>query len=563
MRYLRLKIIATSIIVFSLTVLNLNMATSLPVENKINTKNLLPFNSNNGNGNGKSDDKGNSNKGSDKSQNDKGNSNQNSGTSTTTTNIQNSTTGSGNTKSEDKKQNLKENSISANQSKTKNIVDEKKFKSASLIKGQSSKKTVNKKAEKLKFPKSDPKCGELANKGKSQKSTENSEIVECADYIVVFKPGTASGQIDKITGNINAQVKRKFTKVINAALIHANPNKIAALTKNPNVSLVEQDATVTTSEIQPGPSWGLDRVDQRNLPLSKSYDDLYNTGSNIPVYVVDTGIYAAHSDFDSRVTAGFSVISDGIGSNDCNGHGTHVAGTIGGKTFGIAKTVTLIPVRVLNCSGSGTYSGVIAGLDWIATNHPSGVPAVVNMSLGGPASSSVDIAVNNLVNRKITVVIAAGNSNADACNFSPARVTSAITVGATEPNDARASYSNFGTCLDVFAPGSAISSTWIGASGATNTISGTSMASPHVAGISARLLASNTSLSPAQVENLIKTGATPSVVSNSGPGSLNLLAFSLISADGTITNPDASPTPQPSPTKKSSNGKGKKQGLSR
>lgn len=528
-----------------------------------NASTVITSNTNNSTNNGKSEDKGNSNKGSEKSQNDKSNSNQNLDSSSATKETQSSNSNSNSSQLNEKKQTTKTTQVTGTSLRTKNVIDEKKFKSAGLLKGQASKKTINKKAVKVKFPKSDPKCGEQIKKSNSTKTSETSEIVQCLDYIVVFNPGTASSQVDKITGNINAQVKRKFTKVINAALIHANPNKIAALSKNPNVKLVEQDATVTTSSIQSNPSWGLDRIDQKNLPLTNSYDDLNNTGSNIPVYVVDTGIYAAHSDFESRVTAGFSVISDAIGSNDCNGHGTHVAGTIGGRNYGVAKTVTLIPVRVLNCSGSGTYSGVIAGLDWIAANHPSGVPGVVNMSLGGPASSSVDIAVNNLVNRKINVVIAAGNSNQDACNFSPARVTSAITVGATESNDARASYSNFGTCLDLFAPGSAISSTWIGSSNAVNTISGTSMASPHVAGIVARVLASNPSLTPGQVETVIKSGASSSVVINPGPGSLNLLAYSLVTSDGSVSNPDASPTPQPSPTKKPNKGKGKKTGFTR
>lgn len=529
----------------------------------VNASSTSSNNANNSTNNGKSEDKGNSGKGSEKSQNDKSNSNQNLGSTTVTNESQSSNSSSNSNKLDQKKQTTKTTQVSGTSFKTKNVIDEKKFKSSSLLKGQASKKTINKKAEKVKFPKSDPKCGEQIKKGNSNKTSESPEIVQCSDYIVVFNPGTASSQVDKITGNINAQVKKKFTKVINAALIHANPNKIAALAKNPNVKLVEQDATVTTSSVQSNPSWGLDRIDQRNLPLNNSYDDLNNTGSNIPVYVVDTGIYAAHVDFESRVTAGFSVISDSIGSNDCNGHGTHVAGTIGGKNFGVAKTVTLIPVRVLDCSGSGTYSGVIAGLDWIATNHPSGVPAVVNMSLGGPASSSVDIAVNNLVNKKITVVIAAGNSNQDACNFSPARVASAITVGATEPNDSRANYSNFGSCLDLFAPGSAISSAWIGSNNSVNTISGTSMASPHVAGISAKVLALNPSLTPNQVETIIKTGASSSVVLNPGPGSLNLLAYSLVTSDGSVSNPDASPTPQPSPTRKSNKGKGKKTGLTR
>jgi len=435
-----------------------------------------------------------------------------------------------------------------------------------LLKGQAAKKRVNKRADRVKFPKSDPNCGEPIIRGNAKNPVITGEKVECFDYLVVFTPGTSKAQANSAAANINAQVKRNYNSVINASLIHANPNKIAALANNPRVRLIEQDAQVAIANVQSNPSWGLDRIDQRNLPLNGSYDDLNNTGSNIPVYVVDTGIYAAHSDFESRVTAGFTSISDGRGSNDCNGHGTHVAGTIGGKNFGVAKTVTLIPVRVLDCTGAGTYSGVIAGLDWISTNHPAGVPAVVNMSLGGPASSTLDIALNNLVNKRISVVVAAGNSNADACNFSPARVPAAITIGASQSNDSRASYSNFGTCLDLFAPGSSISSTWIGSTSAVNTISGTSMASPHVAGIAARLLANSPSLSPAQVESAIKSGATPNLILSAGAGSPNLLAYSLINSDGSVTNPDDGTVTEPAPTnpKKGSNkGKGKKTGLNR
>lgn len=456
--------------------------------------------------------------------------------------------------------------VSGTSGKTKNVVDERKFKVASLLKGQASKKRVNKRADRVKFPKSDPQCGEAIVRGNAKNPVITGEKVECFDYLVVFTAGTSQAQANSAVGSINGQVKRNYNRVINAALIHANPNRINALANNPRVRLIEQDAIVSTTGIQSNPSWGLDRIDQRALPLSSSYDDLNNTGSNIPVYIVDTGIYAAHVDFENRVTSGFTVITDGRGSSDCNGHGTHVAGTVGGKRFGVAKTVTLIPVRVLDCNGSGTYSGVIAGLDWIAANHPTGVAGVVNMSLGGAASSSVDIAVNNLINRKISVVVAAGNSNADACRYSPARVPAALTIGATQSNDARASYSNFGTCLDLFAPGSSIPSAWIGSTTATSTISGTSMASPHVAGIVARLLASSPNLSPSQVDSIVKNGATANVVSNAGSGSLNLLSYSLLSSDGPVTNPDEGTVTEPAPTKpKKGNGKGKgkKTGLNR
>lgn len=451
--------------------------------------------------------------------------------------------------------------VSGNSGKTKNVVDERKFKVASLLKGQASKKRVNKRADRVKFPKSDPQCGEAIVRGNAKNPIITGEKVECFDYLVVFTAGTSQAQANSAVGSINGQVKRNYNRVINAALINANPNRINALANNPRVRLIEQDAIVTTAGIQSNPSWGLDRIDQRALPLSGTYDDANNTGSNIPVYIVDTGIYAAHVDFENRVTSGFTVITDGRGSNDCNGHGTHVAGTVGGKNFGVAKTVTLIPVRVLDCNGSGTLSGVIAGLDWLAANHPTGLAGVVNMSLGGAASSSLDIAVENLINRKISVVVAAGNSNADACRYSPARVPAALTIGSTETNDARAGYSNFGTCLDLFAPGSSIPSAWIGSTTATSTISGTSMASPHVAGIVARLLASSPNLSPSQVDAIVKNGATANVVSNAGSGSLNLLSYSLLSSDEPVRNPDEEPVSEPAPTKPKKgkgNGKGKR-----
>ena len=525
--------------------------------------------SNNSNGNNNSNPRGNSNNSDNSPSNQSGPSaNTNSG-GNGNSNPNNNRVISGSNQINQNNVTPKGAAVTGTRVKTKNVVDEKKFKTASLLKGQAAKNRVNKRADRVKFAKSDPKCGEPIVRGNGRNQTQTNEKVQCFDYLVVFTPGTSAAQADNAVGSINGQVKRKYSRVINAALVHANPNRIAALSNNPNVRLVEQDARVTIAGVQVNPPWGLDRIDQRGLPLNGSYDDLNNTGSNIPVYVVDTGIYAAHSDFENRVTAGFTSITDGRGSNDCNGHGTHVAGTIGGKNYGVAKTVTLIPVRVLDCAGSGTYSGVIAGLDWIAANHAAGVPTVINMSLGGPASSSLDIAVNNLINRKISVVVAAGNSNADACNYSPARVPNAITVGATASNDSRANYSNYGSCLDLFAPGSSITSAWVGSTSAANTISGTSMASPHVAGIAARLLASNPGLSPSQVESSIKAGATTSVVSNAGPGSLNLLAYSLINSDGSVTNPDDGTTTEPAPTKPTKGnkgggkGKGKKAGLNR
>jgi subtilisin family serine protease len=272
-------------------------------------------------------------------------------------------------------------------------------------------------------------------------------------------------------------------------------------------------------------TWGIDRIDQRNRPLSNSYT--YNTtASNVNAYVIDTGIRSTHTQFGGRVSGGATFINDGRGTSDCNGHGTHVSGTIGGSTYGVAKAVRLHPVRVLDCNGSGTNSGVIAGVNWVASNRV--LPAVANMSLGGGASSALDTAVNNSINRGVVYAIAAGNSNANACNFSPARVAAAITVGSTTSSDARSSFSNFGTCVDIFAPGSSITSAWATSDTATNTISGTSMATPHVAGVAALYLATHTTASPATVRNALVNNATANVISNVGSGSPNRLLFSLI-----------------------------------
>ena len=302
-----------------------------------------------------------------------------------------------------------------------------------------------------------------------------------------------------------------------------SPENLAALRQDARVAYIEADQIMTADAIQSDATWGLDRIDQRDLPLSSTYT-YTNSGSGVNVYIIDTGIRISHVEFGGRASVGYDAIGDGQNGNDCNGHGTHVAGTVGGAVYGVAKSVRLYAVRVLNCSGSGTNSGVIAGVDWVRQNAQK--PAVANMSLGGGASSALDAAVNNAINAGITFALAAGNSNRDACNYSPARVAAGITVGATTSTDARASYSNYGNCLDLFAPGSSITSAWINNDSSTSTISGTSMATPHVAGVAALYLQSNPAASPATVRNAIVANATSGKVTNAGRRSPNLLLFS-------------------------------------
>ena len=347
-------------------------------------------------------------------------------------------------------------------------------------------------------------------------------------YIVVFRPGTPAAEVNAAAERAHGrggQVDYVYDAALSGFAGKFPGQALSGLSHNPNVEYIEADQIFSIDTTQSPATWGLDRIDQRNLPLNNSYT--YNfTGAGVTAYIIDTGIRVTHTEFGGRASSGHDFVDNDSNADDCNGHGTHVAGTVGGSTYGVAKGVSLVAVRVLNCSGSGTTSGVIAGIDWVTTQHTNG-KAVANMSLGGGVSTALDNAVRNSIADGVVYAIAAGNINRDACRFSPARTAEAITVGATTSTDARASYSNKGSCLDLFAPGSSITSAWITSNSATNTISGTSMATPHVTGVAALYLEGHNA-TPQQVRDAIVNAATPNVVGNPGKGSPNLLLYSLI-----------------------------------
>ena len=349
-------------------------------------------------------------------------------------------------------------------------------------------------------------------------------------YIVVLKDDVADveGEAFRLARDFAGDRNggHTYKHAIKGFSVRMSEERAAKLADDPRVAYVEEDGVVQMIATQTNAPWGLDRIDQRSRPTDGRYT-YQATGTGVRAYIIDTGIRATHTDFGGRVISGFDAIGDGFGTNDANGHGTHVAGTVGGSQWGVAKNVTLIAVRVLDAAGFGSNSGVVAGVDFVTSHHQSGQPAVANMSLGGPTATVIDDAVVRSINDGVTYAVAAGNNNTNACNSSPARVPSAITVGATSNTDARSSFSNFGTCLDLFAPGSDIPSAWNGSDTDTNTISGTSMATPHVTGVAALYLEKNPNASPSAVAAAIINGATPNVVTNAGTGSPNRLLYTI------------------------------------
>ncbi|GAA1943994.1 hypothetical protein GCM10009837_82560 [Streptomyces durmitorensis] len=346
-------------------------------------------------------------------------------------------------------------------------------------------------------------------------------------YIVTLKKNSdfsaASTQGKGLISEYGGSVKKTFKSALDGYTVELSAAEARRLAADPAVATVEQNQRVKADATQTNAPWGLDRIDQTSLPLSGTYTYPDTAGSGVTAYVIDTGVRITHSEISGRAVNGYDAVDGDTTAQDGNGHGTHVATTIAGKTYGVAKKAKIVAVRVLDNNGSGTTAGVIAGIDWVTSNHAAGAPAVANMSLGGGASTSLDNAVKNSIADGVSYAVAAGNEGVNASSSSPARVPAAITVGATSNTDAKASWSNYGSVLDIFAPGVSIKAGWNTSDTATNTISGTSMATPHVAGAAAVYLAGHSSATPAQVSSALVNGATSGKVTSPGSGSPNRL----------------------------------------